>query len=82
MYTYTTKGVCARKINFDIEDNRIKNISFIGGCDGNLKAICSLAEGMEVATVIEKLRGISCDGKPTSCPDQLAKALEGLLGNN
>ncbi|QGU94945.1 TIGR03905 family TSCPD domain-containing protein [Clostridium bovifaecis] len=79
MYTYTTKGVCSRKINFDIEDNIIKNISFIGGCDGNLKAICSLAEGMEVETIIKKLKGISCDGKPTSCPDQLAKALEELL---
>ncbi|ABK60423.1 MULTISPECIES: TIGR03905 family TSCPD domain-containing protein [Clostridium] len=76
MYTYIPKGVCSRQIDFEIEDNKLKNASFVGGCNGNLKGICSLVEGMDIDSIIEKLRGIDCRGKGTSCPDQLAKALE------
>lgn len=79
MYTYSTKGVCSREINFELEDNKVKNISFTGGCDGNLKGLCSLAEGMEVEAVIEKLKGISCGPRSTSCPDQLSKALKDAI---
>lgn len=78
MYTYTPKGVCSQAINFDIEDNKLKNVSFVGGCDGNLKGICSLIDGMTVEAVIEKLEGIKCRSKNTSCPDQLSKALNEL----
>ncbi|KEI03475.1 TIGR03905 family TSCPD domain-containing protein [Clostridium botulinum] len=78
MYTYNPKGVCSKEISFEIENNKLKNISFIGGCDGNLKGISSLVDGMDIDTVIKKLRGINCRGKGTSCPDQLAKALEEL----
>ncbi|KEH97558.1 TIGR03905 family TSCPD domain-containing protein [Clostridium massiliodielmoense] len=76
MYTYIPKGVCSKQIDFEIEDNKLKNASFIGGCNGNLKGICSLVEGMDIDSIIKKLRGIDCRGKGTSCPDQLAKALE------
>ena len=76
MYTYIPKGVCSSQIDFDIENNKLKNASFVGGCNGNLKGICSLVEGMDIDSIIEKLRGIDCRGKGTSCPDQLAKALE------
>ncbi|AYF53261.1 hypothetical protein Z959_09825 [Clostridium novyi B str. ATCC 27606] len=76
MYTYNPKGVCSKEISFEIENNKLKNISFVGGCDGNLKGISSLVDGMDIDTVIKKLRGINCRGKGTSCPDQLAKALE------
>lgn len=79
---FTTSGVCAKEIIFDIEDNRIKNVSFIGGCNGNLKGISSLIEGMEVTQVISRLKGITCNHKSTSCPDQLAKALENWISNN
>ena len=75
-YTYIPKGVCSRQISFDIEDNIIKNVQFIGGCNGNLKGIASLVEGMKVEDVIKKLEGISCGMKPTSCPDQLAQAIK------
>ncbi|AEB75598.1 TIGR03905 family TSCPD domain-containing protein [Clostridium botulinum] len=78
MYTYNPKGVCSKEISFEIENNTLKNISFVGGCDGNLKGISSLVDGMDIDTVIKKLRGINCRGKGTSCPDQLAKALEEL----
>ncbi|MFD3156092.1 TIGR03905 family TSCPD domain-containing protein [Haloimpatiens sp. FM7330] len=79
MYTYKTNGVCSRQINFDIVDGKLKNVSFIGGCDGNLKGICSLIDGLEVNDVIKKLEGIKCGSKSTSCPDQLAKALKEIL---
>lgn len=75
-HTYTTKGTCSKKIDFDIEDNRIYNVSYTGGCNGNLKAIAKLVEGEEVDKVIEKLKGITCGPRNTSCGDQLAKALE------
>ncbi|MCR1897391.1 TIGR03905 family TSCPD domain-containing protein [Irregularibacter muris] len=78
MFEYITSGVCARKIALDIEDNILKDIEFIGGCEGNLQGISSLVRGMQVEEVIEKLSGIKCGRKSTSCPDQLTKALKTL----
>lgn len=75
MYSYTPKGVCSRNISFDIKDNKVTNLSFLGGCNGNLQGLSKLAEGMDVDDVISKLSGINCGGKGTSCPDQLAHAL-------
>ena len=74
-YSYKPHGVCARGISFDIEDNIVKNISFSGGCSGNTKGVSALAEGMTADEIIEKLSGIRCGFKGTSCPDQLAKAV-------
>ena len=74
--TYKTVGTCSKEINFDIEDNRIHNVSFIGGCNGNLKAVSSLVEGQDIDTVIKRLKGITCNSKQTSCGDQLATALQ------
>ncbi len=79
MNVYKTKGVCCSRIKFDIQDGILRNVEFENGCDGNLKALCNLAEGMPVDEVIKRLRGIDCDGKGTSCPDQLAKALEAAI---
>ncbi len=76
---YTTKGTCARFINFDLEDGKVKNVQFVGGCNGNLKGIGSLVEGMPAEEVIRKLQGTTCGMKSTSCPDQLAKAVEAAL---
>lgn len=76
---YFTSGVCTKEINFDIEDGKIKNVEFIGGCDGNTKGITALVEGMEVESVIERLEGITCGRKNTSCPDQFSKALKETL---
>ncbi|NMM63180.1 TIGR03905 family TSCPD domain-containing protein [Clostridium sp. P21] len=76
MYNYSTKGVCSSEINFDIIDNKVYNVCFTGGCNGNLKGLSSLIEGMDVKDAIKKLKGITCGGKDTSCPDQLAIALE------
>ena len=78
-YTYHPEGVCSVQIDYDIEDGRIYNLKYIGGCNGNLKAIGSLVEGMKVEDVIEKLRGIECGAKGTSCGDQLARSLEKIL---
>lgn len=75
-YEYTTKGTCSRSILFEVEDGKLKNVQYIGGCNGNLKGISALVEGMDVDAVIARLEGISCGGKPTSCPDQLATALK------
>ena len=74
--TYQTKGTCSYQIDFDIEDNKIYNVTFQGGCNGNLKGIGALVEGQDINTVKEKLKGIKCGFKQTSCPDQLAQALE------
>ena len=78
-YNYTTKGVCSRQISFDLEDGKVKNVSFVGGCNGNLKGICSLVEGFDAEEVLKRLRGIKCGSKNTSCPDQLATAIENAL---
>lgn len=78
-YTYYTKGVCSRQIDLEIVDDVIQSVSFTGGCNGNLKGISSLVKGMSVEDAIEKCEGITCGAKPTSCPDQLAKALKEAL---
>lgn len=75
-YEYKTKGTCSRVILFEIEDDRIRNVEFIGGCNGNLKGISALVEGMTVSDAIARLEGIRCGMKSTSCPDQLACALK------
>ena len=75
-YEYKTKGTCSRAILFDMEDGFVKNVQFIGGCNGNLKGIGALVEGMKVAEAIRRLEGIKCGMKSTSCPDQLAQALK------
>ena len=79
METYQTSGICSKEIQFEIEDNKIKSVNFIGGCPGNLIGISSLVKGMNVEEAIQKLKGIPCSTKETSCPDQLAKALEQYL---
>lgn len=75
-HTYKTKGTCSTKIDFEIEDNKIHNVTYTGGCNGNLKAISSLVEGQDIEVIIKRLKGIKCGFKETSCGDQLAKALE------
>ena len=75
-YDYKTKGTCSQRIMFDIEDGKVRNVQFIGGCNGNLKGIGALVEGMPVEDVIARVEGIRCGMKSTSCPDQLAKALK------
>ncbi|BCS96296.1 TSCPD domain-containing protein [Desulfoluna limicola] len=76
MYTYQPVGVCAKKIEFEVEGNALKNLVFTNGCPGNLIGIQKLVEGMDVDEVIRRLEGITCGKKITSCPDQLVKALE------
>ena len=75
-FTYKTKGTCSQMINFTVEDNKVKNVQFIGGCNGNLKGIASLVEGMDIDDVIARVEGTTCGMKKTSCPDQLAQALK------
>lgn len=77
--TYRTKGTCSQTIDFDIEDGKVKNVKFMGGCNGNLQGIAKLVEGMAPEEVIAKLEGIKCGFKSTSCPDQLAQALKQAL---
>lgn len=79
--TYKTKGTCSSEINFDVKDNKLYNVKFTGGCNGNLKAISSLVNGQDIDQVINKLKGITCNNKNTSCGDQLARALEEIKGN-
>jgi len=75
-YEYKTKGTCSQRIFLEIEDGKLVNVQFLGGCNGNLKGISSLVQGMDVDEVIARLEGTTCGMKPTSCPDQLAKALK------
>lgn len=75
---YTTKGTCARAIEIETDQDTIKSVHFIGGCAGNTSGIAKLVEGMKIDDVIERLEGTTCGPKPTSCPDQLAKALREL----
>ena len=74
-YTYSTNSVCARSISFEIEDGKIRNVSFEGGCDGNLQAVSKLVEGQDALRVAEILKGNNCKGRGTSCADQLSQAL-------
>ncbi|MCD8328562.1 MAG: TIGR03905 family TSCPD domain-containing protein [Ruminococcus sp.] len=75
-YSYKTKGVCSRQINVEVEDGIVKNVQFVGGCQGNTQGVAILAKDRPVDEVIELLEGIDCGGRGTSCPDQLAKALK------
>ena len=75
-YTYKTKGTCSQMINFEVEDGKVKNVQFFGGCNGNLKGIAALVEGMDIDDVIARVEGVKCGMKSTSCPDQLAQALK------
>ena len=80
MFEYNTRGVCSKKIYFELDDNGlVHNVSFVGGCNGNLKAISKLVEGLEAKKVIEILEGNLCGTRNTSCADQLAKALKERL---
>ena len=78
-YTFRTRGVCATTINFELEDGIVSDVSFVGGCNGNLKAISRLVEGMEAEKVIDILKGNTCGFKKTSCADQFAIALTEAL---
>ncbi len=73
---YRTQGVCSRAITFDIVDNKVTNVNFIGGCSGNTQGVARLVEGMDVNEAISRMEGIQCGPRPTSCPDQLARALK------
>lgn len=73
---YVTKGVCSREISFDVQDNKVCNVSYLGGCNGNTQGVAALVEGMDIDEAIKRLKGIRCGSKSTSCPDQLATALE------
>lgn len=73
---YVTKGVCSREIDFDVIDGKVRNVHYLGGCNGNTQGVGALVEGMEVDEAIRRLKGIKCGFKQTSCPDQLALALE------
>lgn len=79
---YQTKGTCSTSIDIEVENNKISYVEFFGGCNGNLKGICNLVTGMNVDDAISKLKGIRCGFKTTSCPDQLAQALEQMKNNN
>lgn len=76
---FKTKGTCSREIHIEVENDIIKNVTFIGGCNGNTQGIASLVKGMNVHDVIAKMEGIDCGGRGTSCPDQLAKALKNFV---
>lgn len=75
-FEYKTKGTCSQMIFFEIDDGKVHNVQFMGGCNGNLQGIGKLVEGMEIDDVIARIDGIHCGAKPTSCPDQLATALK------
>ena len=77
---YKTFGTCSREINFEVVDNKLTNVSFLGGCNGNLQGISKLVEGMDIDEVIARVEGIKCGARQTSCPDQLAYALKQATG--
>lgn len=76
---YATKGTCSREINFEVKDGKLHNVTFLGGCNGNLKGVGALVEGMSAEEAVKRLKGIKCGFKSTSCPDQLAQAIEKYL---
>lgn len=75
---YKPTGVCSQMIDIEVDQDTIRSVTFLGGCNGNLQGIAALVQGMKVQDAIDKLRGIQCGNKSTSCPDQLAKALESM----
>lgn len=77
---YKTSGVCSSMIHVDLDGDKIANVEFVGGCNGNTSGICSLVKGMDAHEAIKRLEGIKCGSRPTSCPDQLSKALKIALG--
>ena len=79
--TYKTKGVCSHEINFEVEDNKVKNVQFVGGCSGNTQGVARLIDGMDIDEAISRIEGIQCGFHPTSCPDQLAQALKEYKAN-
>ena len=79
---YKTKGTCSREISFDVVDNKVTNVRFLGGCSGNKQGVDAFVEGMDVNEAIKRMDGIDCAGRGTSCPDQLAKALKLYLEEN
>lgn len=81
-YTFITKGICATQIKFDVTDGVLSKVRYTGGCNGNLKAISALVEGMKIEDVISRLEGIQCGFKKTSCADQLTKALKEIKEEN
>ena len=76
---YTTRGTCSRLIKFDVDGDKVKDVQFVMGCHGNTQGVAKLVEGMDSHEVIKRLKGIDCNGRGTSCPDQLAQALEQYL---
>ena len=82
MFTYKTSGVCSTEINLEIENDIIKHVDFVRGCQGNLKGLSALLIGINIDDAISKLSGIECGAKSTSCPDQLSKALLAYKSNN
>ena len=76
---YTTRGTCSRLIKFDVDGDKVKDVQFVMGCHGNTQGVAKLVEGMDIHEVIKRLKGIDCNGRGTSCPDQLAQALEQYL---
>ena len=81
-YTYTPEGVCSMQMIFEIENDIIKSLKIVGGCPGNTVGVARLVEGMDIHDAISRLKGIRCGMRPTSCPDQLATALEEYINNN
>lgn len=79
---FKTFGTCSREINFDVVDGKLTNVSFVGGCNGNLQGIGKLVEGMDIDEVIARVEGIKCGARQTSCPDQLAQALKQYKAEN
>lgn len=80
-YKFKNSGVCSSSVEFDLNDGIVSNVKYTGGCNGNLKGIAAMSEGMKAEDVISRLEGIKCGFKNTSCPDQLAKALRAALEN-
>lgn len=78
-FTYKTQGTCSSAIDFDVENNVLTNVVFTGGCNGNLKGICKLLAGMKAEDAIARMKGTTCGSRPTSCPDQISRALEEAL---
>ena len=81
-FSYKTTGTCSREITFDLDGSKVRNVKFVFGCQGNTKGISSLVDGMDVDEAIRRLKGIDCNGRGTSCPDQLAHALEEAKAQN
>lgn len=79
MEKYKTSGVCCSEVQFEVENNTIKEVQFVNGCPGNTHGVAALIKGMDINDAIERIKGIDCRGRGTSCPDQLAKALEAYL---